>query len=78
VRDVTLSPADPPSSPRCWASSASGWPATPRRLHASLGRFVGHPAFTTRHLSADLDRFIFLLGGSGEELLAGSGDEPAT
>ena len=38
-------------------------------LAASLTAFVGHPAYTTDTLCADLHRFAFLLGASdGEEL----------
>jgi len=38
-------------------------------LEQSLAAFVGHPAYTTQILRADLHRFAFLLGASdGEEL----------
>jgi hypothetical protein len=38
-------------------------------LADSLTAFVGHPAYTTETLCADLHRFAFLLGVSdGEEL----------
>ena len=38
-------------------------------LAASLTAFVGHPAYTTDTLRADLHRFVFLLGVSdGEDL----------
>jgi hypothetical protein len=38
-------------------------------LEESLAAFVGHPAYTTAELCADLHRFAFLLGASdGEEL----------
>ncbi len=43
----------------------------PDRLRASLEDFVGHPAYSTGELRADLDRFIFLLGGSDGETLFG-------
>lgn len=39
----------------------------PGRLGASLGDFVGYPAYSIQHLRDDLDRFVFLLGGSDEE-----------
>jgi len=43
-------------------------------LHDSFAAFVGHPAYNTDTLCADLRRFVFLLGASdGEELLG----EPA-
>ena len=38
-------------------------------LADSLAAFVGHPAYNTGTLRADLHRFVFLLGASdGEEL----------
>ena len=38
-------------------------------LAESFAAFVGHPAYNTDTLRADLHRFIFLLGASdGEEL----------
>ena len=38
-------------------------------LAGSLTAFVGHPAYTTDALCADLHRFVFLLGVSdGEDL----------
>ena len=38
-------------------------------LAGSLAAFVGHPAYNTETLCADLHRFVFLLGVSnGEEL----------
>ena len=38
-------------------------------LADSLAAFVGHPAYSTGTLCADLHRFVFLLGASdGEEL----------
>ncbi len=38
-------------------------------LAGSLAAFVGHPAYNTEALCADLHRFAFLLGASdGEEL----------
>jgi hypothetical protein len=42
-------------------------------LRESLAAFVGHPAYDTSALTADLHRFAFLLGASdGKELF----DEP--
>jgi hypothetical protein len=43
----------------------------PGRLGASLEDFVGHPAYNTSQLRADLDKFIFLLGGSDGEPIFG-------
>jgi hypothetical protein len=38
--------------------------------------FVGNPAYGIQHLRDDLDRFVFLLGGSDEEqFLTGDHDE---
>ncbi len=49
----------------------SDWLAADGSLDASLNRFVGHPAYGISQLRADLDRFTFLLGGSGGEPLFG-------
>lgn len=43
----------------------------PARLGASLEELVGHPAYGLVQLRADLERFIFLLGGSDGEQLFG-------
>jgi len=43
----------------------------PGRLAASLEQFTGHPVYGLDELRADLDRFIFLLGGSDGEPLFG-------
>ncbi|HXB46230.1 MAG TPA: hypothetical protein VNW50_00605 [Streptosporangiaceae bacterium] len=43
-------------------------------LTSSLAAFVGHPAYNTDTLCADLHRFVFLLGVSDGEELSG---EPA-
>jgi hypothetical protein len=56
------------------------WPARDRgRPGASLGEFVGHPAYGTAQLRQDLDRFTFLLGGDDGESLFGpdpAGEDP--
>ena len=55
----------------------TGWLARdPARLAASLDEFVGHPAYGIQDLRGDLDRFVFLLGGSDGEPLFGHGDDP--
>jgi len=41
------------------------------RLGASLEQFVGHPAYGLPQLHGDLERFVFLLGGSDGESLVG-------
>jgi hypothetical protein len=43
----------------------------PARLAASLAEFVGHPAYGLSELHSDLERFVFLLGGSDGEQLFG-------
>ena len=48
----------------------SGWLARdPGHLAASLAQFVGHPAYGLDELRADLERFVFLLGGSDGKTL---------
>ena len=42
------------------------------RLGASLADFVRHPAYGLDELRADLQRFVFLLGGSDGEDLFGT------
>jgi hypothetical protein len=50
----------------------TGWLARdPARLAASLDEFVGHPGYGIQELRGDLERFIFLLGGSDGEPLFG-------
>jgi hypothetical protein len=52
----------------------SRWLARDRGcLSASLGEFVGHPAYNVGELRQDLDRFTFLLGGDDGESLFGHG-----
>jgi len=43
----------------------------PGRLGSSLEEFVGHPAYGIAQLRYDLERFVFLLGGSDGEPLFG-------
>jgi hypothetical protein len=43
----------------------------PARLGASLADFAGHPAYALPQLRDDLERFVFLLGGSDGEPLFG-------
>jgi hypothetical protein len=54
----------------------SDWLAADGSLGASLNSFIGHPAYGTSQLRADLDRFIFLLGGNDGEPLFGPGPGP--
>jgi hypothetical protein len=44
----------------------------PGRFGESLEQFVGHPAYGLNELRDDLERFVFLLGGSDGEDLFGS------
>ncbi len=49
----------------------------PGHLGASLEEFVGNPAYGIQHLRNDLDRFIFLLGGSDSgQFLTGDHNQP--
>ena len=43
----------------------------PSRLGASLKEFAGNPAYGLDELHGDLERFVFLLGGSDGEQLFG-------
>ena len=43
----------------------------PARLAASLEQFTGHPAYGLGELRSDLERFVFLLGGSDGKQLFG-------
>ncbi len=43
----------------------------PGRLGASLAEFVGNPACGLDELHSDLERFVFLLGGSDGKQLFG-------
>ena len=48
----------------------------PARLGDSLAQFVGHPAYGLAQLGGDLERFVFLLGGSDGEALFGPDTAP--
>lgn len=43
----------------------------PAPLAASLADFIGHPAYGPAELRGDLERFVFLLGGSDGQALFG-------
>jgi hypothetical protein len=51
----------------------AGWLSGTQKqaLGQSLAAFVGHPAYSTEVLCADLHRFAFLLGETGGEELFG-------
>jgi hypothetical protein len=44
----------------------------PGPLGESFGQFVGHPAYGLNELRGDLERFVFVLGGSDGEDLFGT------
>jgi hypothetical protein len=44
----------------------------PSHLAASLAAFAGHPSYGLDQLRGDLERFVFLLGGSDGEQLFGA------
>ena len=46
----------------------------PGRLGPSLEDFIGHPAYGTAQLRQDLNRFVFLLGGSDGAALYGAAE----
>ena len=48
----------------------------PRPPGESLAQFVGHPAYGLTQLRGDLERFVFLLGGSDGEALFDPGTAP--
>ena len=60
-----------PNSLRYCSSSPAGWPAIPPGLAPPWDDFVGHPAYGISQLRQDLERFVFLLGGSDGEPLFG-------
>ena len=68
---VTLNANDAAELAKMLQSLADWLNRDPSRLGASLEDFVGHPAYNTCQLREDLDRFIFLLGGSDGESLFG-------
>jgi hypothetical protein len=77
-------PEDPPVGNRLPVGDAQAVPAKhrcrspspvcvgdPACLGASLAELVGHPAYGLAQLRDDLERFVFLLGGSDGESLFG-------
>ena len=67
---ITLDPADAAELAELLAFVANWISGSQEQaLAESFAAFVGHPAYNTGTLRADLQRFIFLLGASdGEEL----------
>jgi hypothetical protein len=72
VPQISLDAADAGGLARDAAIPSDWLGRDPSRLAASLEEFVGHVAYGTRQLSDDLDRFVFLLGGSDGESLFGA------
>ncbi len=69
--DVTLDAADAAELAEM-LQFLDGWRAgDPARLAASLEQFVDNPAYCLPQLRQDLERFVFLLGGSDGEQLFG-------
>ena len=70
--EVRLDAADVAELTEMLQFLAAGWLARdPSRLAASLEEFTGHPAYGIGQLRQDLERFVFLLGGSDGEPLFG-------
>ena len=69
--DVTLDPADAGELAEILQFLSRWLARDPARLGASLAQFVGHPAYGLGELRNDLERFVFLLGGSDGEPLFG-------
>lgn len=72
---VTLHPADAAELAELLTLISNWLASDPAHLQPSLARFIGHPAYTTQHLRDDLDRFVFLLGGDGEQFLTSDPSE---
>jgi hypothetical protein len=71
MREVTLNFADAAELAEM-LQFLHEWLALDRgRLAASFAEFVGHPAYGLDELRDDLNRFVFLLGGSDGEQLFG-------
>jgi hypothetical protein len=72
---ITLDPADAAEIAET-LTLLTGWLSGSHKhaLTESFTAFIGHPAYNTDTLRADLHRFVFLLGASDGEDLFG---EPA-
>jgi hypothetical protein len=72
---TTLDPADAAEIAET-LTLLTGWLSGSHKhaLAGSFAAFIGHPAYNTGTLCADLHRFVFLLGASDGEDLFG---EPA-
>jgi hypothetical protein len=67
--DVSLNAADAAELAEMLQFLSRWLARDPGRLGASLAEFIGHPAYGLGELRGDLERFVFLLGGSDGELL---------
>jgi hypothetical protein len=77
VPSMTLDIADAAELAEMLSFTGQWLTRDPGRLGASLEAFAGHPAYGIQHLRHDIDRFVFLLGGSdGEQLFTGEDNEP--
>ena len=70
---ITLDPVDAAELAKTFAFLADWLSGSQKQALAdSFAAFIGHPAYNTGTLCADLHRFAFLLGVSdGEELFGG-------
>jgi hypothetical protein len=70
--EVKLAAAGFAAEPAELLQFLSQWLARdPGRLGVSLAQFVGHATYGLAQLRDDLERFVFLLGGSDREQLFG-------
>jgi hypothetical protein len=69
--DVSLNAADAAELAEMLQFVSQWLARDPGRLGASLAQFVSHPAYGLGELRSDLERFVFLLGGSDGEPLFG-------
>jgi len=69
---ITLDPADAAEIAET-LTLLTGWLSGSHKhaLADSFAAFIGHPAYNTGTLCADLHRFVFLLGASNGEGLFG-------
>lgn len=63
-------PATPPNSPSCWNFSSPLLDDHDHTIAPALGQFTAS-CYSVDELRADLARFAFLLGGSGERFVLG-------
>ena len=71
VPEVELNPADAAELAEMLQYLSEWLARDPACLPALLAEFVGHPAYGLDELRGDLERFVFLLGGSDSQELFG-------